>query len=101
MAGAFWYELAGFAHKPMTDFVATARFRRYSRFACDYPQTTPGRPGWRRQERQPRPTSTGTSTRGRTCNPRPGRALLPTFFTKRVPPAPNVRLSDVRSCCNR
>ena len=24
LAGAFWYELAGFAHKPMTEFVATA-----------------------------------------------------------------------------
>ena len=24
IAGAFWYELAGFAHKPMTEFVATA-----------------------------------------------------------------------------
>ena len=24
VAGAFWYELAGFAHKPMTEFVATA-----------------------------------------------------------------------------
>ena len=24
--GAFWYELAGFAHKPMTEFVATALF---------------------------------------------------------------------------
>ena len=24
MAGAFWYELAGFAHKPMTEFVAAA-----------------------------------------------------------------------------
>ena len=23
-AGAFWYELAGFAHKPLTDFLATA-----------------------------------------------------------------------------
>ncbi|MCY4610098.1 MAG: hypothetical protein OXC38_00045 [Gammaproteobacteria bacterium] len=24
LAGAFWYELAGFAHKPLTEFVATA-----------------------------------------------------------------------------
>ena len=24
LAGAFWYELAGFAHKPMTEFLATA-----------------------------------------------------------------------------
>ena len=24
VAGAFWYELAGFAHKPLTEFVATA-----------------------------------------------------------------------------
>ena len=24
LAGAFWYELVGFAHKPMTEFVATA-----------------------------------------------------------------------------
>ena len=24
LAGAFWYELAGFAHKPMTEFVAAA-----------------------------------------------------------------------------
>ena len=24
IAGAFWYELGGFAHKPMTEFVATA-----------------------------------------------------------------------------
>ena len=26
VAGAFWYELAGFAHKPMTEFLATASF---------------------------------------------------------------------------
>ena len=26
LAGAFWYELAAFAHKPMTEFVATALF---------------------------------------------------------------------------
>ena len=26
LAGAFWYELVGFAHKPMTEFVATALF---------------------------------------------------------------------------
>ena len=26
LAGAFWYELAGFAHKPMTEFVAAALF---------------------------------------------------------------------------
>ena len=26
IAGALWYELAGFAHKPMTEFVATAPF---------------------------------------------------------------------------
>ena len=26
LAGAFWYELAGFAHKPMSEFLATAPF---------------------------------------------------------------------------
>ena len=32
--GAFWYELAGFAHKPMTEFVAAALLVRCWRCAC-------------------------------------------------------------------
>ena len=42
LAGAFWYELVGFAHKPMTEFVATALFMSLLAM-CVRP--SPDRPG--------------------------------------------------------
>ena len=42
LAGAFWYELAGFAHKPLTEFVATAPWWGCWRCACGPPPTPAG-----------------------------------------------------------
>ena len=45
LAGAFWYELAGFAHKPLTEFVATAPLMGLLAL-CVRPQTDRPRVVW-------------------------------------------------------
>ena len=45
LAGAFWYELVGFAHKPMTEFVATAPLLALLAL-CLRPQTDGARVAW-------------------------------------------------------
>ena len=52
VAGAFWYELAGFAHKPLTEFVAAAPLvGLLALFACTPRRTARAwcgrRPAWR------------------------------------------------------
>ena len=45
LAGAFWYELVGFAHKPMTEFVSTAALVALL-VLCARPGTPGGRTLW-------------------------------------------------------
>ena len=45
VAGAFWYELAGFAHKPFTEFVSTAALMALLAL-CVRPGTLAGRAIW-------------------------------------------------------
>ena len=42
LAGAFWYELAGFAHKPLTGFVATAVLTALLALCLRPPRSRPG-----------------------------------------------------------